>query len=118
MIANLLNTLVGLVLVYAAVLEPTWVQQQYFPLLIFAAIILVLAVWGRFSDPMGWFSWVNMVLAVALGVLALFPLATLTFSNVAFWGSFWVGCAVPVVALWSALYRHDLRKRVASAVPG
>lgn len=111
MIANLINTLAGLVLAYATVLHPTWVQQQFLPLLVFAAIILVMAVWARFSDPHPWFSWVNIVLAVALAILALFPLATQTFSNLAFWGPFWVGCLVPVVAFWSALYRRDLARR-------
>ncbi|MCK9514797.1 MAG: hypothetical protein WCZ18_00060 [Ottowia sp.] len=115
MIANLLNTLVGIVLAYAVVLHPTWIEQQYFPLLGFAAVIFVLAIWARLSDPHPWYSWVNMVLAVLLGILALFPLATQTFSNLAFWGPFWVGCTVPVVALWSALYQRDLRKAARAA---
>lgn len=71
---------------------------------------LALAIRARRSDPHPRYSWLNMVLAVLLGILSLFPLATQTFSNLAFWGPFWVGCAVPVVALWSALYQRDLRR--------
>lgn len=103
MIANLLNTLVGLVLAYATVLHPTWIEQRYYPLLAFAVVMLVLALWARRTDPHPWFSWVNIVMSVALGILSLLPLATMPY--LAFWGSFWVGCTVPVVALWAALYK-------------
>ncbi len=106
MIANLINTLAGLVLVYSIVLYPAWVGQRFLPLLVFAAVILAMALWARRGDPHPWFSWVNIVLAIALGVLALLPLPTLPYLT--FWVAFWVGCAVPVVALWAALYRRDL----------
>lgn len=117
MIANILNTIVGVFLAYAVVLHPNWIEQQYFPLLGFAIVILALALVARRSDPHPWYSWVNLVLAVALGLLSLFPLATQTFSNLAFWGPFWVGCVVPVISLWSALYQRDLRKAAAAAQP-
>lgn len=107
MIANLINTIAGLMLVYSIVLHPTWVEQRYFPLLGFAAVMLVMAVWARRSDPHPWFSWTNIVLAIALGLLSLLPLATLPYLT--FWVAFWVGCSVPIVALWAALYRRDLR---------
>lgn len=103
MIANLVNTVLGLVLVYAVVLHPTWVEQRYFPLLGFAVVMLVMALWARRRDAHPWFSWTNIVFALALGVLALLPLATLPYLT--FWVCFWVGCAVPVIALWAALYR-------------
>ncbi|MBS0328102.1 MAG: hypothetical protein JSS46_16350 [Proteobacteria bacterium] len=103
MIPNLINTVTGLVLVYATVLHPTWVEQRYFPMAAFAAIILVMALWARRSDAHPWFSGVNIVLAIALGILSLFPLATLPLLT--FWGGFWVGALVPTIALWAALYR-------------
>lgn len=102
MIPNLINTIAGLVLVYSVVLHPTWVEQRFFPLLGFAAVILVMALWARRSDAHPWFSWVNIVQAILLGLLALLPLATLPY--LAFWTGFWIGCLVPVVALWAALY--------------
>ena len=49
-----------------------------------------------------WFSWVNIVQAILLGLLSPLPLATLPY--LAFWTAFWVGSMVPVVALWAALY--------------
>ncbi|HEX7328855.1 MAG TPA: hypothetical protein VF428_09985 [Casimicrobiaceae bacterium] len=106
MIPNLINTVTGLVLVYSIVLHPTWVGQRYFPLLAFAAVILVMALWARRSDPHPWFSWTNIALAIALGLVSLLPLPTLPFLT--FWAGFWVGCITPVVALWAALYRRDL----------
>lgn len=105
MIANILNTLVGLALACLTVLKPLWIERQYLPLLVFAAVIFLLAGWARRSDPRKWFSSVNIVLAVLLAILALLPLPTLP--NLTFWGGFWVGILVPVVALWAALYRPE-----------
>lgn len=102
MIPNILNTIVGLALAYATVLHPTWVEQRFLPYGGFALVILVLALWARRSDAQGWFSAVNIFLAIALGVLSLLPLPTLP--NLTFWGGFWVGALVPSLALWAALY--------------
>lgn len=107
MIPNIINTLVGLVLACATVLYPRWIEQQYLPMLVFAAVILVMAIWARRSDPDRWFSNVNIIMAVLLAILALLPLPTLP--NLAFWGGFWIGSIVPVVALWAVLYRPEAR---------
>lgn len=111
MIPNLVSTLAGLALVYATVLHPSWVEQRYLPFAAFAAVILVMALWARRGDAHPWYSSVNIVLAVALGVLSLLPLATLP--SLAFWGGFWVGVLVPTFALWAALYRP---KRMAASI--
>lgn len=103
MIPNLINTVVGLVLAYSVVLHPAWVGQQYLPFGAFAVVIIVMAVWARFSDPRRWYSTVNILLAIALAILSLLPLATLP--NLTFWGGFWIGCLVPIIALWAAIYR-------------
>lgn len=107
MIPNIINTLVGLALACATVLYPRWIEQQYLPMLIFAAVILVMAIWARRSDHDRWFSTVNIVMAILLAILALLPLPTLP--DLAFWGGFWIGIIVPVVALWAALYRQEAR---------
>lgn len=112
MFANLINSIAGLVLVYSVVLHPTWVEQRYFPLMGFAALFLVMAVWARRSDPHPWFSWVNIIMAVALAILSLFQLATLPYLT--FWVAFWVGCTVPILASWALLYNRDLRKTAAA----
>lgn len=103
MIPNLIAAVAGLLLTYAAVLQPTWVEQRYLPFAAFAAVFLATALWARRSDAHPWFSSVNIALAIVLGILSLLPLGTLP--AVAFWGGFWVGVLVPTIALWSALYR-------------
>lgn len=103
MIPNLVNTLLGLGLMYATVLHHTWVEQQYLPFGAFALVFLVMALWARRTDAHPWFSNVNIVLAIALGALSLLPLPTLP--NLTFWGGFWIAALVPTVALWAALYR-------------
>lgn len=108
MIANLLNTLVGLVLAYVVVLDSSWVEHRYFPFLAFAAIIFVLALWARRSDPQRWFSNVTIAMAIWLAVLSLFPLEVMP--SLTFWGGFWVGSLVPTVSLWAALYRRDINR--------
>ena len=108
MIANLLNTILGLVLAYATVLHPSWIEHRYWPLLGFAAGFLVLALWARRSDPQRWFSTVNIALAIALGVMALFPLETMP--NLTFWANFWVGSLVPTISLWAALFGRDINR--------
>ncbi len=103
MIPNILSTITGLVLVYATVLRPTWVEDRSLPFAAFGAIILVMALWARRSDAHNWFSSANIVLAIALAALSLLPLATMP--NVTFWGGFWVGALVATIAAWAALYR-------------
>ncbi|MBV2180089.1 hypothetical protein [Castellaniella sp. MT123] len=103
MIPNLINTILGLALVYATVLHPTWVEQPYFPLAAFAILMLLMALWARRSDSHPWFSNVNVVLAIALGVLSLLPLPTLP--ELTFWSGLWIGVLVPTIALWAAIYK-------------
>lgn len=102
MIPNLINTVTGLVLVYATVVHRTWIEHRYFPLLVFAAIIIAMSLWARRTDAHPWFSWTNLVQGMLLGLLSLLPLATLPY--LAFWTAFWIGSMVPVIALWAALY--------------
>lgn len=103
MIPNLINTVVGLVLMYEVVLDRTWVERQFWPLGAFAIVFLVMALWARRTDAHPWFSSANILLAVLLGVLSLLPLPTLP--ELSFWGGFWVAALVPTFALWAALYR-------------
>lgn len=103
MVANLFNVVIGLVLVYSAVLQPSLIGAR--PTLLFAAsaCILVAAWLARRSDKDKWQNNINMLLAVMLaGMTALrfahVPLAV-------FWSQFSVGTTVAVLALWAALYR-------------
>jgi len=104
-IANLLNTVLGIWLVYAAVLDPQWAAKGDWKLPLAGALILVFALWARASDHRKWQSGVNL----ALGVLLL-ALAGLHWKGAAppllmFWGVFWPGILVAILALWATLYR-------------
>jgi len=103
MFANLFNVLLGLVLVYAAVLQPSLTAGRPTLLSVAAACIFAAAWLARRSDHHPWQNNVNMVLAVVLvAITALrFEHAPLA----AFWSQFSVGTTVAVLALWAALYR-------------
>lgn len=103
MVANLVNVILGLLLVYTAVLQPSLAAQRPFLLLAVAAVILVAAWMARPTDHHPWQNNTNMLLAVILGVVAglrleHYPLAV-------FWSQFSIGTIVSVLALWAILYR-------------
>ena len=104
MIANLLNTLLGLWLVYAAVLRPAWASEAW-KLAIAGIVVIALALWARAGDHRKWQSSVNMLLGLVLLLLAGLRLAGVVAPLTMFWGVFWPGILVAVLALWSALYR-------------
>lgn len=105
MLANLTNTLIGLVMVYAAVLQPQLVAPNTVTLFFVGLMILGLAIWARMTDSASWFSQTNIVLGFCVFALAGLQRMNLTGSLVDFWGVFWCGLIVSVVALWAALYR-------------
>jgi uncharacterized membrane protein len=105
MYANFLNVVLGLALVYSAVLRPSLVAARPQLLFVVAGCILVLAWLARRSDHHPWQNNVNMLLGVLLAVMVVlqlrhFPVAT-------FWTQFSVGSSVAVLALWAALYRPE-----------
>jgi hypothetical protein len=109
MIANVINTFLGIALVYCAVLSPGALSGKV-PMLISAAILILLALWARTTDAIKWFNTTNVVLGAVL--LALGAMHTLTELHplVTFWSVFWVGSIVAVLSLWSVLYRPTEQK--------
>lgn len=105
MIANLINTLIGLVMVYASVLDPHLVARGTLTLFFLGVVILGLSMWARMTDSASWFSQTNIVVGVGVLALAGLQQMNLTGPLVAFWGVFWCGLIVSVVAFWAALYR-------------
>lgn len=103
MFANLLNVVIGIALVYAAVLQPALVDRR--PALLFAAAgVIGVAAWlARRSDYHPWQNNVNMMLALMLACVAALPLEH--FPLATFWTQFSVGTMVAVLALWATLYR-------------
>jgi hypothetical protein len=109
MIANIANTVVGIGLVYMAVLQPSSVETARGAWLSFVAgaVIIVLAFVSRRSDAGRWFSATNALAGVALLALGGSQALSAAPPLLSFWGVFWVGCIVAVVALWAALYRSQ-----------
>lgn len=85
MIPNILNCIAGLALVYTVVVHPTLAEHRYVPFAVFAGAILLLALWARQGDSRRWFSNVNIVMAIGLGILSVMPLATMPYLT--FWGA-------------------------------
>jgi hypothetical protein len=105
MIANILNTLIGLTLVYLAVLKPDFVDGRPLTLLIAGVVVAGLALWARAGDSMRWFSLTNMAMGAALLALSALQVLTTVAPSLTFWGVFWSGMVTAVLALWAALYR-------------
>lgn len=105
MIPNIVNTVLGLVLVYAAVLKPSLVADQPINLLLASLVIIACALWARKTDSLRWFSLTNIVTGTIGGALAVAHWLASTSTLVTFWGVFWVGIVVSIVALWAMLYQ-------------
>jgi hypothetical protein len=103
MIANLINVVLGLALVYVAVLEPALAIHRPGWQLPLAAILFVAAWLARRSDYHHWQNNTNMALAVLLAVQAVLHFAQ--FPLAVFWIQFSVGTLIAVLALWAMLYR-------------
>ena len=114
MIANLLNTLLGLWLVYVAVLDPEWAAAGDWKLPLAGVLVLALALWARASDHRKWQSSGDLALGVLLLVLAGFHWNASAPPLVMFWGLFWTGILVAIFALWAALYRPRAATRTAA----
>ena len=96
MIANGYNVLLGLALVYIAVLQPSIAERRPVLLLIAAVTMFVAALVARRSDHHPWQNNVNLVLAALLGAASALRLQHAP--QAAFWSLFFL-------ALWAALYR-------------
>lgn len=99
--ANILNTLLGLGLVYVAVLDIQLLAGRAMTMASLAVVIFVLALISRLRDLQRWQSNTTLVLAVVLLVLAF--LQNKPWGYLTFWGLFWVGILVSILALWGAI---------------
>jgi membrane-bound ClpP family serine protease len=102
-IANIINSLIGIWVVYLAVLNPSALEAGKWTFVIAGLTVLVLALIARQTDHSKWHSSTDAVLGIVLivaGIIQEFvPLEAL-----AFWVAFWIGVTVAVVSLWAAIY--------------
>ncbi len=105
MAASLLNTLLGLWLVYAAVLDPAVLHNRASLLAASAAALLVLGFWAYRVDYLKWPGITDVVVGLLLLLVLLLSRAFGTSDVLVFWVVFWSGCIAGVVSLWSVFYR-------------
>ena len=115
MIGNLLNILVGLWLAYSAIFVNPSGAVNNAALAAAGVAVIVFAVWARQTDPLGWQSGTNIVLAALLLAVAVVRWATGVAPLVCFWIILLVGIAVAIVAMWSMLYRPTTARSAASS---
>ncbi len=115
MIANLLNTLFGIWLVYVAVLDPGWISAGNWKLPLAGVVVLALASAAQASGGRNWQGGVDVVLGILLLILALLRWQGDAPPLLMFWGVFWPGILVAIFSLWAVLYRPARRARAESA---
>ena len=117
MIPNLINTVIGIWLVYVAVLNPSLIGAGTWTIYASGLAIVVVAFWARASDFMTWYSSTNVVFGFTL-LLTAGSQAILWSEAITFWVVFWTGISVGVISLWAVLYRPEVtemsRKATAS----
>ncbi len=112
MIANLLNTLVGLWLTYAAIF-PRSAGAGGNRLILGAAILtILLALWARRSDVSPWQSSTAISVGALLAILTTADQLVHLSEVLMFWSVLWAGLVSATVSLWAALYRPALSQRL------
>ena len=105
MVPNLIATLIGIWLSYAAVLDFSRVETSRWLVYAAAAVVIVLAWWSRRRDFAKWPGTSSMtaslVLIAAIGMGQLGLLSHLAL----FWVVFFSGNVVAVLSFWAAIYR-------------
>lgn len=104
-IANFLNTAIGLALVYVAILNLNLLAGQVWPMAGISIVIFVLGIVSRMRDLQQWQGNTTLLLAIGLFVLAL--LQAWPYRYLTFWGLFWVGILVSILALWGAIQGRE-----------
>lgn len=117
MIASALSTLLGLWLVYAAVLNPGLLQASPWTLALSAIALVVLGLWATASDYLKWPGITVVATGVGLLVLVLSGARTLS-HELTFWVTFWIGTIVGVLSLWSVFYRGESAESLDPGAPG
>jgi hypothetical protein len=105
MIADLLNTLVGLWLTYAAIFpQATGIGRDRIAL--FAAVVMIgLALWTRRSGATPWQSTIVLATGALLAALIIAHQLVHVSEVLMFWAVLWAGLVSATVSLWAALYR-------------
>jgi len=113
MIANLLNTLVGLWLAYAAIFPQATGSGGDRLVLAAAVLTIVLALWARRSDVSPWQSSTAIAAGALLAIVTIADQLAHLSAVLMFWSVLWAGLVTATVSLWAALYRPSASERPA-----
>jgi hypothetical protein len=105
MTADLLNTLVGLWLAYAAIFPQGAGTAGNRGILGAAVLTVVLALWARRSDVSPWQSNTAIAAGAILAILTIADQFTHVSDVLMFWTVLWAGLVSATVSMWAALYR-------------
>jgi len=108
MIANFVTILVGLWLAYRAIFSIPAGELSQSEMIVAGVAVILLALWARRSDFMGWYSGTSIVLGLIILVLAALHRMVGIEPLVSFWMILLIGITVAIVAMWSILYRPDI----------
>jgi len=105
MIPSLLEGLLGLWLVWVAVLDPALVDSHSWVIALSAIALLLLGLAAFRTDYLKWPAVTDVVVGLVLLIL-YFGTSIVSSGTLTFWMLFWSGCIAGIVSLWSVFYRH------------
>jgi hypothetical protein len=105
MIANALIILIGLCLSYQAIFSIPAGTMSQIEMMIAGSVVVLLALWARRTDLMGWHSGTNITLGLIVLALAAARYTVGADPLVLFWMMLLIGIAMAITAMWSMLYR-------------
>ncbi|HKU66964.1 MAG TPA: hypothetical protein VJP85_04215 [Candidatus Baltobacteraceae bacterium] len=112
MIPDLVNAALGIALIYVAILRQPFLHGTGGSAVeALAGITIALLAAAALKTREAWYSRVMIPLGIALAVFAL-PASVFALSvTLESWFVFWIGVFTGVVALWGALYPHNLQEQ-------
>ena len=113
MIADLLNTLVGLWLTYVAIFPQVSGMGRDRVALLAAVAMTALALWARRSRTRPWQSTTALATGAVLAALMIAHQLVQVSDVLMFWGVLWAGLVSATVSLWAVLYRPPQDARLA-----
>lgn len=105
MTADLLNTVVGLWLTYAAIFPQAAGAGGNRLILAGAILTIALALWARRSDFSLWQSSTAIAAGAILAIVTIAGQVVHISDVLMFWTVLWAGLISATVSLWAALYR-------------
>lgn len=109
MIADLINGILGIVLIYLAILRQSVIgsSRGFLSEFVLGLVIVLLAVVAmRVREK--WYSRVLIPCGIALALFGLLADLTALPLTLESWFVFWIGVFVSILAFWAVLYPHNL----------